>query len=85
MKVWNYNIFSNKVINLSHYHIYHEAKAVFTKTFLRAAVVWALSTNSVSERRWHGYEDCFFSRVPLLISTERLVSVVLKAGDQSGP
>lgn len=45
--MYNYNIFSNEVNNMSHYHIYHGAKVVFIKIFPEAALVWGLSTNIV--------------------------------------
>lgn len=45
--MYNYNIFSNEVNNMSHYHIYHGAKVVFIKTFLDVALVWWLPTNIV--------------------------------------
>lgn len=48
LNMCNYNIFSNKVNNLSHYNIYHGAKVVFTKTVLCAMLVWRLSMNIAS-------------------------------------
>lgn len=37
--MYNYNIFSNEVNSMSHYHIHHGTKVVFIKTFLDAALV----------------------------------------------
>lgn len=79
--MYNY-IFSNEVKNMSHYHIYHGAKVVFIKTFLDAALVWWLSTNTVElkgdYKRKH--EHFFSPRVAFLISTKelRFVLVVVK-------